>query len=311
MWNGAIPLRLVILLGLLPLLVAGCGQEPNYATKAASGLEGRYESIGQGMGATLTLTDEKRGYTLSDRGTFLARRSGLGLVVLVERDPLLLNHYGVIVVNSQKHPLANSGLALEFTFYITGRDAQEMIRSYALGGEVLFHPDSTDWKAGRSSYRPPETPPPGRQRLVLATTTSTADSGLLGHILPPFERAHNAEVLVIAVGTGQAIALGRNGDADAILVHARYLEDKFVAEGYGVNRQDVMYNDFVVLGPEDDPAGIAGMTDAVAAFRQLAGAGVTFISRGDGSGTHSREMAIWERAGIGPVPGERRYRLSG
>jgi ABC-type tungstate transport system permease subunit len=305
------PWRLGILLGLLPLLVTGCGQGPDSATEAVPGLEGRYQSIGQGMGATLTLANEKKGYTLSDRGTFLARRSGLGLVVLVAGDPLLLNHYGVIAVNPERHPKVNSGLALEFIRYLTSRDTQEMIGGYALGGEVLFHPDSADWKAGRSSYRPPETPTSGRERLVLATTTSTADSGLLAQILPFFERAHHAEALVIAVGTGQAIALGRNGDADVILVHARDLEDRFVAEGYGVNRQDVMYNDFVVLGPEDDPAGIAGMTDAAAAFRRIARAGVTFISRGDGSGTHSREMTIWERAGIEPVPRERRFTLSG
>jgi ABC-type tungstate transport system permease subunit len=263
------------------------------------------------MGATLTLANEKRGYTLSDRGTYLARRSGLELVVMVEGDPLLRNPYGVIAVNPQKHPLVNSGLALEFIRYLTSRDTQDMIGSYSPAGEVLFHPDSADWKAGRNSYRPPDTPPSGGQRLVLATTTSTADSGLLAHILPSFEKLHNAEVLVIAVGTGQAIALGRNGDADVILVHARDLEDMFVAEGYGVNRQDVMYNDFVVLGPEDDPAGIAGTTDAVTAFRQIAQAGVTFISRGDGSGTHSKEMAIWGRTGIEPVLGERRYKLSG
>jgi tungstate transport system substrate-binding protein len=138
------------------------------------------------------------------------------------------------------------------------------------------------------------------QKLVLATTTSTYDSGLLDYLLPEFEAEHNAKIEVIAVGTGQAIKTAEQGDADVILVHARAREDKFVAEGYGVNRQDVMYNDFVIIGPEGDPAGIQGMTDAAAALAQIAETQATFASRGDESGTHSKEKAIWEKAGIEP-----------
>ena len=144
------------------------------------------------------------------------------------------------------------------------------------------------------------TPVPEMEKLVLATTTSTYDSGLLDHLLPGFEAKYNAKVEVIAVGTGQAIKTAEQGDADVILVHARAKEDKFVADGYGVNRQDVMYNDFVILGPEDDPASVQGMTDAAAAFAKIAEAQTPFASRGDESGTHSKEKAIWAEAGIEP-----------
>jgi tungstate transport system substrate-binding protein len=135
-------------------------------------------------------------------------------------------------------------------------------------------------------------------RLVLATTTSTQDSGLLDVILPDFETRYGADVEVIAVGTGQSLELGQNCDADVVLVHARQLEDAFVADGYGINRQDVMYNDFVILGPSSDPAGIRGMTDAAAAFNKIAETQSPFISRGDNSGTHTKEQSIWEATGL-------------
>lgn len=137
------------------------------------------------------------------------------------------------------------------------------------------------------------------QRLILATTTSTEDSGLLDEILPVFEEMYNAEVDVIAVGTGQAIALGEAGDADVILVHARAREDAFVEDGFGTERYDVMYNDFVILGPEDDPAGIAEAETAAEAFTLIAEAEAPFISRGDDSGTHTKERNIWTLTDIG------------
>mgnify|MGYP001306871723 CR=1 FL=1 len=138
--------------------------------------------------------------------------------------------------------------------------------------------------------------------LRLATTTSTADSGLLDAILPDFEEANNARVDVVAVGTGQAIELGEAGDADVILVHARAREDAFIAEGHGAERWDVMYNDFVLVGPPADPAGVAGMTTAAEALAAIAAAGAPFASRGDDSGTHTKEMSLWEAAGITPDP---------
>lgn len=146
----------------------------------------------------------------------------------------------------------------------------------------------------------PTPEPAAPARLILATTTSTEDSGLLEYILPDFEAKYNAEVDVIAVGTGQALELGQNGDADVVLVHSRAREDAFVADGYGTARYDVMYNDFILVGPAADPAGIKGMTDATAAFAKLAESGSSFVSRGDDSGTHSKEKAIWTAAEVTP-----------
>lgn len=137
--------------------------------------------------------------------------------------------------------------------------------------------------------------------LRLATTTSTEDSGLLDFILPDFESKYNAEVEVIAVGTGQALELGANGDVDVVLVHDRAREDAFVENGDGTARYDVMYNDFIVVGPEADPAEISGMTDAAEAFAKIAEAEAVFVSRGDDSGTHSREMSVWTAAEIEPA----------
>ena len=138
------------------------------------------------------------------------------------------------------------------------------------------------------------------QELILATTTSTDDSGLLTYILPDFEARYNATVSVIAVGTGQALKLGEDGNADVLLVHARAREDALMAAGHGSRREDVMYNAFVVVGPEADPAGIAGLTDAAQALATLAAAQAPFVSRGDDSGTHTKEKAIWAEAGIEP-----------
>jgi len=135
-------------------------------------------------------------------------------------------------------------------------------------------------------------------RLRLATTTSTADSGLLGFILPDFEKKFNCKVDVIAVGTGQAIEIGAKGDADVVLVHARKLEDQFVKDGHAKERFDVMYNDFILLGPESDPAKISSMVSAVEAFRAIAAAQTPFASRGDRSGTNIKELSIWAAAGI-------------
>jgi tungstate transport system substrate-binding protein len=144
------------------------------------------------------------------------------------------------------------------------------------------------------------TPDQGSQNLILATTTSTADSGLLDYILPDFEEHNGVRVDVVAVGTGQALTLGEDGNADVLLVHARSREDDFMEAGHGVRREDVMYNDFVIVGPAGDPAGIAGMTDAAAAFQKIAESESQFVSRGDDSGTHTKEKAIWAAAGIEP-----------
>ena len=136
--------------------------------------------------------------------------------------------------------------------------------------------------------------------LILATTTSTENSGLLGYILPLFEKEYGVMVEVIAVGTGQALKLGEDGNADVLMVHARAKEDAFMDAGHGVRRKDVMYNDFVIVGPAADPAGIKGMTDAAQAFGQISETGGLFVSRGDDSGTHTKEKGIWSAAGLEP-----------
>ncbi|WP_180683696.1 substrate-binding domain-containing protein [Tepidicella baoligensis] len=131
------------------------------------------------------------------------------------------------------------------------------------------------------------------QSIVVASTTSTEQSGLFGHILPRFKQATGIDVKVVALGTGQAIDMARRGDADVLFVHDKAAEEKFVAEGFGVKRFDVMYNDFVLVGPKADPAGVKG-NDIVVAFQKLAAANAPFVSRGDKSGTHAAELRFWK-----------------
>jgi tungstate transport system substrate-binding protein len=139
--------------------------------------------------------------------------------------------------------------------------------------------------------------------ITVASTTSTENSGLFGHILPIFQAETGIEVRVVAQGTGQALETGRRGDADVVFVHARAQEEAFVAEGYGVARFDVMYNDFVIVGPAEDPAGVRATGTAAAAMAAIAGAGAPFASRGDDSGTHTAEKALWAAAGLEPAGG--------
>jgi tungstate transport system substrate-binding protein len=139
-----------------------------------------------------------------------------------------------------------------------------------------------------------------QQIIKMSTTTSTENSGLLTYLLPMFEAKTNTKVQVISVGTGKALELAKNGDVDVTLVHARPSEDKFVAEGYGVNRRDVMYNDFIIVGPASDPAGIKGSKDVLAAMKKIADSKAKFISRGDNSGTDQMERAYWKQIGTQP-----------
>ncbi|HZE59762.1 MAG TPA: extracellular solute-binding protein [Burkholderiales bacterium] len=134
--------------------------------------------------------------------------------------------------------------------------------------------------------------------ITVASTTSTEQSGLFKHLLPVFERKTGIQVHVVAVGTGQALDIGRRGDADVVLVHAKPLEEKFMAEGQGVKRYDVMYNDFVLIGPKADSAHVAGTKDVATAFRKIKEASAPFVSRGDRSGTHFAELEIWKLGGI-------------
>jgi tungstate transport system substrate-binding protein len=141
---------------------------------------------------------------------------------------------------------------------------------------------------------------PAKETLTLASTTSTLDSGLFEALIPPFEKKFDCAVKIIAVGTGQAMRLARDGNADVLLVHDRQAEEKFVADGFGIKRLDVMHNDFVVVGPKNDPAGISGLK-ATAAFKKIAAASAAFISRGDDSGTHKKELKLWKLAGLYPA----------
>ena len=140
--------------------------------------------------------------------------------------------------------------------------------------------------------------------ITVASTTSTEQSGLFGYLLPLFTKEKGIAVKVVAVGTGQALDIGRRGDADVVFVHDRVAEDKFMSEGQGVKRFDVMYNDFVIVGPKSDPAHIAGDKDVADALRKIAAAKAPFISRGDKSGTHAAELRLWKEAGIDPASGK-------
>ena len=140
--------------------------------------------------------------------------------------------------------------------------------------------------------------------ITVASTTSTEQSGLFKHLLPVFEKKTGTQVRVVALGTGQALDMARRGDADVVFVHDKVAEEKFVADGFGVRRFEVMYNDFVLVGPKDDPAKIAGSKDITDAYKKIAGSNSPFASRGDKSGTHAAELRLWKDAGIDPNTGK-------
>ncbi len=150
----------------------------------------------------------------------------------------------------------------------------------------------------------------GQKNLILATTTSTQDTGLLDVLNPLFEKKTGLFVKTIAVGSGQAMAMGSKGEADVLLVHSPAAEKKFMADGNGVSRKLVMHNDFIIVGPPSDPAGIKGMKSAAEAFKQIAAKGEVFMSRGDNSGTHAKEKDVWKAAGINPE-GQKYYQQTG
>jgi len=168
-----------------------------------------------------------------------------------------------------------------------------------LGGVIIFF-GVLGWPLARAEQK----------NIILATTTSTQDSGLLDVLLPVFEKKTGYFVKTIGVGSGQAMTMGQKGEADVLLVHSPAAEKKFVAEGFGISRQLVMHNDFLVAGPPEDPAKITRMSSASEAFRKIANAKTLFISRGDNSGTHAKEKAIWEASGINPE-GEKWYQQTG
>ena len=160
------------------------------------------------------------------------------------------------------------------------------------------------------SVTPATAAPPKQKNIILSTTTSTQDSGLLDVLIPMFEKKTRYFVKTIAVGSGQAMAMGKKGEADVLLVHSPAAEKTFVAEGYGINRRIIMHNDFIIVGPPSDPAGIKGMKSAAEAFKKIVASGAIFMSRGDNSGTHAKEKTIWKAAGITPE-GQKWYQQTG
>ena len=187
----------------------------------------------------------------------------------------------------QKKSLLLVLLALVLTFSLTACQSEEKTPTEEPAKQVAEQPASE---------------PAVERSMILATTTSTQDSGLLDFLLPEFKNDTNITVNVVAKGTGAALELGKNGDADGLLVHAKAQEEQFVKEGYGVERFDVMYNDFVIVGPESDPAGLKANApnDPIKAFELLSENKSIFVSRGDDSGTHTKEKSYWEKAGITP-----------
>lgn len=178
------------------------------------------------------------------------------------------------------------------------------VRILAAAAAILLLASLPAYAAGVEETPAPtaQPPAPANPRIRLATTTSTENSGLLSFMLPEFTKDTGYTVDVVAVGTGAALKLGENADADILLVHARALEDAFMAAGHGTERRDVMYNDFVILGPKADPAGIRNAPNAAEAFKRLAsGTPAAFVSRGDNSGTHVMEKNLWKTAGITPA----------
>jgi tungstate transport system substrate-binding protein len=159
-------------------------------------------------------------------------------------------------------------------------------------------------------YAAPESVVAKQKNVILATTTSTQDTGLLDELIPIFEKRTGYFVKTIAVGSGQAMAMGKKGEADVMLVHSQDAEKKLVAEGYGINRRLVMHNDYIIVGPPGDPAGIKGVKSAAEDFKKIAEAQSVFMSRGDNSGTHAKEKAIWKEAGIAQE-GQKWYQQTG
>jgi len=245
-----------------------------------------YLEAGASMGIVLRMANEKRAYTLTDRGTWLSFRAQLtNLAVLVENDRILLNPYGAILVNPERYPQRNFKMAVAFVKFLISEEGQKLIEDFKKGGEALFTPTAHNFELAHSlgfpsqeqevawydaQTSPATNLPQSLERLRLATTTSTYESGLLDYLTPVFEKKFNVKVEIISVGTGQALEIAKRGDADLVLVHARELEEAFVGDGYGVHRVGVMYNDFVIIGPISDPAGVKGMTNATRAFMKIA-----------------------------------------
>ena len=278
------------------VVVAGCGT-PRV----------KYLESGQGMGQTLTMASEKEAYTLTDRATYLATKKNLKLDILLQGDADLLNIYHVMQVNPEKFPKVNADGAKAFVDFMINADTQKLIGSFGTDkyGQALFFADAGKKIATPTTPAPQttETLKPANPALILATTTSTQDSGLLDVLIPDFEKKTGYKVKTIAVGTGAALAMGEKGEADVLLVHAPSSEKKLVDNQTGINYQLVMHNDFVIVGPSTDPAKVKETKTAVDAFKAIYASPSIFVSRGDKSGTDTMEKALWVKANIKPAEG--------
>jgi tungstate transport system substrate-binding protein len=240
------------------------------------------------MMATINAAAEKNGYTLTDRGTWIkfeaVQKDKNPLSILVEGDKSLLNQYSVMTVNPAKCPKVKAELAKKFSDWWVSASTQGHIAAFQLEGKQLFFPNAAPAPAG----------------VRLSSTIGPIDAGIVPLLAKKFEEKAGVKVAFEGAGTGATLKKAQTGEFDMVMVHARKLEDAFVAEGYGVDRRDVMYNDFVVLGPRNDPAKIKGLTSAAEAFKKIAVAKTLFVTRGDQSGTHVKELEVWEKAGIKP-----------
>ncbi len=243
---------------------------------------------------------------------------GFGYLIFTPRSPeplkygiayesseeILRNTYSVILVNPEKHPDANLDAAAEFAKWLISKEGQDAIASYEVSNDTLFTasysasslPADEQWFWGNITIGK------ASGTIILATTTSTRDSGLLDFLLPKFYEVSKVRINVVALGTGAALDTAKQGNADIVMVHAKSLELEFVQEGHGIHRVEFMYNTFVLLGPESDPAGVKNATSIVEAFQRIYFSKSLFISRGDNSGTNVKELLIWDMANITILP---------
>jgi tungstate transport system substrate-binding protein len=275
------------------------GKKQSITIEYPGGLGQWYLSIGQGMGKTLTFADEKQAYTLADRGTYLkyklGRPQGLDLEILCEGDPKLHNPYGIIPVNPKRHTHVKFEWANLFAQWLVSPKAQLLIANYKIHNQQAFFPDAlpevTDCKDfyGNSP------------KIFKLATGSPGELGLLKALVGAFNKEQGTSMCWVKAGSGASLKLLKEKKVDAVMVHAPAAEKKAVQEGWAIKRTLIGSNEFYIVGPKDDPAGISEVKSAAEAFGKIARAKATFLSRGDNSGTHKKELAIWKKAGIEPA----------